>query len=168
MSFHIFNILKKSTFRIPEGWYYQSLTLNDVDEINQKVQREGGDNLRYIEHSIKYQLSLGLFDERGVMQAWVYGVDVGTLGTLGVTDEHKAKGAGSATSTTFAKIILNQDTDVDIVWNAEHGNVAAHALAHRYRAKNIGTVTWMAVNKRVSKKMSQMGMYQIFYPKPKM
>ncbi|XP_037030040.1 uncharacterized protein LOC119069924 [Bradysia coprophila] len=161
-------LLKLPPQPIPEGWYFRSLTLNDVDEINQKVQREGGDNLRYIEHSIKYKLSLGLFDENNVMQSWVYGVDVGTLGTLGVTDEHKAKGAGSATSTTFAKVLLNQDTDFDIVWNCEHGNTAAHALAHRYKATNIGTVTWMAVNKRISTKMSQMGMYQIFYPKPKM
>lgn len=139
--------------------------MDDVDEIHTKVQREGGDNLQYIEHSIKYKLTMGLFDENGVMQSWVYATDVGTLGTLGVADEHKARGAGSAIAVHFGKILLAQDSDYDVIWNTAHGNVAAHAIARRFHAKDIGTVTWMAVNKRVSTKMSQMGMYQIFYPK---
>lgn len=128
--------------------------------------REGGDNLNYVEHAIKYKLSLGLCDENGELQSWVYGCDVGTQGSLGVTDQYKQKGAGSACSIRFTKI-LAENFDMDLLWNAEHGNDAAHGLARRYKATNLGTVTWMAVNKRIHTKMSQMGMYQIFYPKSK-
>lgn len=149
---------------IPEGWYFRNLTLDDVSEINQKLLREGGDHLSYIEHSIKYKLSLGLFDENGVLQSWLYAVDIGSHGTLGVTENHQQKGAASAISVKFVQMLL-KDLDMDLAWNTAHGNDAAHALAHRFNAKDIGTVTWMAVNKKVSKKMSQMGMYQIFYPK---
>lgn len=149
---------------IPEGWYFRNLTLEDVPEINQKLLREGGDHLSYIEHSIKYKLSLGLFDENGKIQSWLYGVDIGSHGTLGVTENHQQKGAASAISVKFVQMLL-KDLDMDLAWNTAHGNDAAHALANRFKAKNLGTVTWMAVNKRVSKKMSQMGMYQIFYPK---
>lgn len=149
---------------IPEGWYFRDLTQNDVSEINQKLLREGGDHLSYIEHSIKYKLSMGLFDENGVLQSWLYAVDVGSHGTLGVTEHHQQKGAASAISVKFVQTLL-KDIDMDLAWNTAHGNDAAHALAHRFKAKNLGTVTWMAVNKKVSNKMSQMGMYQIFYPK---
>ncbi|KAJ6643995.1 hypothetical protein Bhyg_08960 [Pseudolycoriella hygida] len=149
---------------IPEGWYYRSLTLDDLPEINQKVIREGGDHLNYIEHTINYKISLGLCDENGILQSWIYGVDVGTHGTLGVAENHKQKGVASAIGVKILKMIAEKH-DMDLTWNTEHGNDAAHALSHRYRASNLGTVTWMSVNKRVTNKMSQMGMYQIFYPK---
>lgn len=151
-------------YRIPEGWYFRELTLDDVPEINQKLLREGGDNLSYIETSIKYKLSLGIFDEEGKVQCWLYGVDIGSHGTLGVTEGHQQKGAASAMSVKFVQMLV-KDLDMDLVWNTHHGNDAAHALARRFKAKDIGTITWMAVNKVVSKKMTKMGMYQIFYPK---
>ncbi|KAJ6637505.1 hypothetical protein Bhyg_10236 [Pseudolycoriella hygida] len=149
---------------IPKGWYFRSLTLNDLDDVKKKVVREGGDHLNYIELSIKYKISLGLCDENGTLQSWIYGVDVGTHGTLGVADNHKQRGVASAMGIQIAKLIV-AEFDMDVVWNTEHGNDVAHLLPKRYGASDLGTVTWMAVNKRVSEKMSQMGMYQIFYPK---
>jgi len=134
-----------------------------VPEVNQKIEREGGDNLGYIENTIKYKLSLGLVDETGKLQAWLYGVDLGTHGTLGVCEDSQQKGAASAISVKFAQMLL-KDVELDFVWNTAHGNDKAHAMAAKFNSKAIGTVTWMAVNKIVSKKMTQMGMYQIFYP----
>lgn len=149
--------------RIPDGWTFRHLTLDDVAEINQKLLREGGDSIGYIESTIKYKLSLGLVDQSGKLQAWLYGVDLGTHGTLGVTDDHQQKGAASAIAVKFAQMLLSE-VELDFVWNTAHGNQKAHGMAAKFNSKAIGTVTWMEVNKRVSKKMSKMGMYQIFYP----
>ncbi len=154
---------KKIINRIPEGWKFRHLTLDDVAEINQKLHREGGDNICYVENTIKYKLSLGLVDENDKLQAWLYGVDLGTHGTLGVTDGHQQKGAASAISVKFAQMLL-KDVELDFIWNTAHGNDKAHGMAAKFNSKAIGTVTWMAVSQKVSKKMSQMGMYQIFYP----
>jgi len=136
---------------LPEGWYFRNLTLDDVAEINEKLLREGGDHLGYVENSIKYKLSMGICDENGKLQVWLYAVDIGSHGTLGVTDQHQQKGAASAMSVKFVQTLL-KDLDMDLAWNTQHGNDAAHALARRFKAKDIGTVTWMAVNKKVSKK----------------
>lgn len=132
-------------------------------EINEKLLREGGDNIGYLENTIKYKLSMGLFDENEKLQAWLYGVDIGTHGTLGVTDDHQQKGAASAIAVKFAQTLLSE-VELDFVWNTAHGNDKAHGMAAKFNSKAIGTVTWMEVSKRVSKKMSKMGMYQIFYP----
>lgn len=107
---------------------------------------------------------MGLFDEKDALQAWVYAVDIGSHGTLGVTNDHQKKGAAGAISMKFIKLLL-KDIDMDVVWNTAHGNEKAHAMALKFNSRPIGTVTWMAVNRKTSNKMSQMGMYQIFYPK---
>jgi len=157
-------ILKLIQPPIPEGWYFRDLTLDDVNEINEKLLREGGDNIGYIENTIKYKLSLGLFDETGKLQAWLYGCDIGTHGTLGVTDGHQQKGAASAISVKFAQTLL-RDIDMDLVWNTAHGNEKAHGMAAKFNGRATGTVTWMKVSRKVHNKMTQMGMYQIFFPK---
>lgn len=111
-----------------------------MDEINQKLLREGGDHLSYIQKSIQYKLSLGLFDEKGAIQCWLYAIDVGSHGTLGVTEGHQQKGAASAMSVKFVQLLL-KDLDMDLAWNTAHGNDAAHALAHRFKAKDLGTLS---------------------------
>jgi len=138
--------------------------MDDIEQVNQQVHREGGDNLNYVANSIKYKDSFGLFDEAGKPQGWIFGVDIGTLGTVGVGNDHKHKGGGSALAVYIAKIMA-KDYDMDTLWNVNHGNDFSHGLARKFQAKNVGTVTWMAVNQRVTKKMTQMGMYQIYYPK---
>jgi len=51
--------------------------MDDVEEINQKLLREGGDNVDYVTNSIKYKITFGLFDENNKLQGWLFGVDVG-------------------------------------------------------------------------------------------
>lgn len=80
-----------------------------------------------------------------------------------MTEGNKQKGTASALTVKFAQTLLTNE-DVDYVFNVAHGNDAAHALFKRFNCKPIGTVTWMAVNKGVTSKMTKMGMYQIFYP----
>jgi len=158
------DIFKLPIHPLPEGWLMRSLSLDDVPQINENLLREGGDNIGYVENSIKYKLTLGVFDENGKLQAWIFGVDLGVEGSLGTTDHHKRKGAASACAVKFAQTVLT-DLDVDFVWNVAHGEDSAEGFARKFKGIPISTVTWMAVNKRVSKKMTQMGMYQIFYPK---
>jgi len=138
--------------------------MDDIDEINKCVPREGGDVLSYIPNSIKYKITLGLFDELGQLKGWAFGVDMGTTGTLGVTEDSQQRGVAGVLGVKFSNMIVDQN-DMDLLWNVNHGNDKSHGLARKFGAKNIGTVTWMAVNRRVTKKMTKMGMFQIFYPK---
>lgn len=126
----------------------------------------GGDSIGYIENSLKYKLCLGLFDDKNSLQGWVLGVDLGTHGTLMTANEHQQKGIAGAVGVTFGKMVLQPENgEFDSIWNVDHGNEKSQGLARKFGAIGVDTVTWMAVNKRVSSKMSQMGMYQIFYPK---
>lgn len=99
-----------------------------------------------------------MFDENGKLQSWVSGCDIGTQGSLSVTERHQQKGLASALSIKFGKLVADK-YDMDLVWNTEHGNDAEHELAHRCNAANLGTVTWMTVNKRPPGLVSLMGMY---------
>lgn len=139
------------------------MTADDVPELKKKVVRDGGDTLGYLETTIKYKFSLGLFDETGKLQAWLYGSDIGSHGTLGVTDGNKQKGAASALAVKFAQTLL-KDIDMDFVWNTAHGNDAMNAMTAKFNSQKIGMTTWMSVKKRGTGKMIKLGMYQVFYP----
>jgi len=134
-----------------------------MEAINKNVLREGGDNVNYVLNTIKYKETVGLYDDSNKLQGWVFGIDMGTMGTAGVTNEHSHKGGASALGVAYSKMMA-KDHDMVTVWHVNHGNSKSHGLARKFMAKDIGTVTWMAVNKRTSAKMTQMGMFQIYYP----
>lgn len=153
-------------FSIPEGWKIRNLNVDDIDIVNEKLLREGGDPIGYVENSLKYKLCIGLFDQKGVVQGFVLGVDMGTHGSVITASEHQHKGVAGAVGITYGKMVLEPENgEFDSIWCVDHGNDKSHGLARKFGGIIVDTVTWMAINKRISKKMTQMGMYQIFYPK---
>jgi len=64
-------------YRPPQGWQFKTITEADIPEINNTWKREGGDYLDYINSSIKSKESLGAVDEKGVLQAMLFGIDFG-------------------------------------------------------------------------------------------
>jgi len=82
---------------------------------------------------------------------------------LGVTDGQQQKGAASALAVKFARTVLDE-YGMATVWHVAHGNDIAHNMAKKFSGQLIDTVTWMSIRKRTSKKMTKMGMFQIFYP----
>lgn len=72
---------------------------------------EGSDE--FISYSIKFHMSVGLFDDGGKLMAWCLRYDNGSIALLQVDEQHMRKGFGSLLAKVMSKkIAVEFDSDV--------------------------------------------------------
>lgn len=95
-------------------------------------------------YSIKYHLSIGLFDERNELMAWCLQYDNGLLALLQVDTKHKRKGYGSLIAKAFSKQIA-EEYGLDIGATVVHENSASRTMFEKIGFKIVGPHTWFVL-----------------------
>lgn len=103
----------KTCFSLPLNTHFESLTLANLEKINEAWPHRYAGSDEFISYLIEYHLSIGLFDDSNELLAWCLRYDNGSLAMLQVGDQHMRKGFGSLiTKAISKKIAVEFDSDV--------------------------------------------------------
>lgn len=129
---------------IPENFEFKSLTLENGDKINSiwPHRYEGSD--KFIEYSIKYHISVGLFDDDKNLVAWCLRYDNGSLAILQVDDKHLRKGFGSLVVKEISKRIAIK-CECDVISLVLHENLKSINLFKKLGFEELGGHTWFGL-----------------------
>lgn len=101
-----------------------------------------------VSYLIKYNASMGLFNDTGKLIAWCLTFDFGSLAALQVDESYRRKGYGELVTQAITKKI-SEDFDVDVTSNYVDGNVRSENLVRKIGFKKIDTNRWIGVFNRV-------------------
>jgi predicted GNAT family acetyltransferase len=96
---------------------------------------------------IKYNISLGLFNESNELVAWIIQIDTGSLAILQVDENYLRKGYGEIVTRAMIKKIATE-FEIDVTTNVEETNEISTALFAKLNFRDIGKSYWMIVAKK--------------------
>jgi RimJ/RimL family protein N-acetyltransferase len=136
----------KTCFRTPPKVHLKALSEVNVEKVNSLWHHryEGSD--QFISYSIKYHLSIGMFDESNDLLAWCLRYDSGSLAMLQVDKNHLRKGYGSVVTKLMCKKIADE-FDSDVVSSIVPGNEKSLNMFLKLGFKKCGPHTWLVVKK---------------------
>jgi GNAT superfamily N-acetyltransferase len=138
---------QKNCFRIPKNLRIESMTEDNVAQVNSLWQHnyEGSD--KFISYSIKYHISVGLFDETNELLAWCLRYDNGSVGILQVAKKHRRKGLGTLVSKFLCKRIAEEE-DTDVLAQIVPGNVQSEQMFGKIGFKATTPHSWLVLQKK--------------------
>ncbi|XP_055839996.1 uncharacterized protein LOC129907697 [Episyrphus balteatus] len=103
---HHIELKKALEFQIdpPEGITLSPIREEDIDIVNRLWPHYHPGSELFVGRLIKFNQSIGAYDENGKLVAWCLLLPFGALGLLQVIDSHKRKGFGSLVVKAMAKI----------------------------------------------------------------
>ncbi|KAG5671155.1 hypothetical protein PVAND_001368 [Polypedilum vanderplanki] len=133
---------------LPNDLEFRSLSLENVDEINEISPREGGDDLNYIRNSIKHKETLAIFEKSSnELIGWCLAMDFCSIGMGVVKSNYKRSRLGSILLMTMSKK-LAIEKNVDINWNVVHGHTISHKWSLSLGLKKFDTFTWLTAKEK--------------------
>lgn len=105
---------------------------------------EGSD--KFISYSIKFHMSIGLFDDKDELLAWSLRYDNGSLGVLQVDEKHLRKGYGNLIAKALSRRIAVED-DGDVMSLIVNKNVKSIDMFTKIGFEPTGLHTWFVVTR---------------------
>lgn len=93
-----------------------------MDKVNKVWPHRYDGSDKFISYSIKFHMSIGLFDDKDELIAWSLRYDNGSLGVLQVDEKHLRKGYGNLIAKALSRRIAFED-DCDVVSLIAYENV---------------------------------------------
>lgn len=125
----------------PKNFEFKSLSLENVEQINSVWPHRYECSDKFLEYSIKYHISVGLYDGDKNLVAWCLRYDNGSLAILQVDKKHLKKGFGSLVVKKISKKIAIE-CDSDLIALILHENLKSKNLFKKLGFEELGGHTW--------------------------
>lgn len=132
--------------RIPSNLRLKSLSAAHVDRINSVWPHRYEGSEKFIAYSIKYHLSVGLFNEHDDLLAWSLRYDNSSLAVIQVEAEHFRKGYGSLVAKAISKQIASED-GCDVISLVVPENLKSTNMFSKLGFREAGNHTWFVMTK---------------------
>ncbi|XP_016981662.1 uncharacterized protein LOC108046475 [Drosophila rhopaloa] len=128
------------TIEVPSGITLLNLAVEDAETINEIWPHRGPGSIKFVRCLIKYNVSLGAYDDSGKLVAWCLRLPIGSLGLLQVLESHKRLGLGSLLVKSMAKKIsaLGDQVMAPVVTK----NTASRNMFEKIGFRSIDTTYW--------------------------
>ncbi|KAH8353159.1 hypothetical protein KR084_009312 [Drosophila pseudotakahashii] len=128
------------TIEVPSGITLLNLAPEDAETINEIWPHRSPGSITFVRRLIKYNVSLGAYDDNGKLVAWCLRLPIGSLGLLQVLESHKRLGLGSLLVKSMAKKIsaLGDQVLAPVVTK----NTASKGMFEKIGFKSIDTTYW--------------------------
>jgi len=103
---------EKLTADPPAGISLARLSPKHAEQVNSVWPHRSEGSIAFVDRMIRYNDSVGAFDEEGNLVAWCLRLPLGALGLLQVLETHKRKGLGSLLVSYMTKLILSKNQEV--------------------------------------------------------
>lgn len=134
----------KLVLRLPENMRLGPLSDAHVNKINTAWPHRYDGSEKFISYSVKYHMSIGLFDVNDDLVAWSLRYENGSLGVLQVDENHLRKGYGNLIAKALSKSIAVED-DCDVTAQIVKENVKSLNMFSKLGFKPDGPHSWYVV-----------------------
>jgi ribosomal protein S18 acetylase RimI-like enzyme len=131
---------------IPPNFEIRELTSDHVGFINANWPHKYEQSELFIDYSIKYHVSAGLFDNDNNLLAWCLRYDNGSLGVLQVDEKHLRKGYGELVTRAILKKI-SESFHCDVISLVVYENEKSINLFKKLGFRALGGHTWFGFQK---------------------
>ena len=126
---------------------FAPLTLSNVVKINSAWPHRYDGSDQFVAYSIKFHLSLGLFDGNGELLAWSLMYDNGSLGVVQVDENHLRKGYGSLIVKGISRKIV-AEYELDVTALVVQSNERSLQFFTKLGFKQTGEHTWFGMKNK--------------------
>lgn len=140
---------KMLEIQIPKGIQLRSLSLENADQVNSIWPHAAPGSEKFISHCIKFNPSVGVYNEKNELLAWCLYHDFGCLFALQTDPNHLRKGYGELAVRAIAKKIANE-LNFDCVGCIILKNFKSMNLFTKLGFKEIDKNFWMGIAKASS------------------
>ncbi|KAG5671157.1 hypothetical protein PVAND_001370 [Polypedilum vanderplanki] len=148
---------------LPKDLEFRPLSLDNVDEINKEMPREGGDNLDFIKNTILQKETIGIFEKSSnELLGWCMSMDYCSHGLSVVKGNLKRSGLGTLLVWEMSKQIAAKK-NIDLNANAIHGHPTSHKFGQKFGGRKFDTFTWLTARPKKLEGASRFGLFQIVY-----